>query len=569
MASPLAGGDMGVGMMRAMPVMAAFTAIKKDYLDSLEGKEGEEWEKALHECHERAAPKALEIAKANGGIYNKAAQFVSSLQGGAGDHSVPKEFTSVLSELTDHVPPKPLEVIDEVFKEDFGKSATDLFKEFNPEPIAAASLAQVHIGMLHDGTRVAVKVQYPKLRENMAADFSVMETMASQIKPAGFDLSWLVADFKVSLAMELDFISEGKNTNTLRHVLKHRDRVVIPKVLWEFSSRRVLTMELITDMIKCHPPQLLKDNGFNPYEVGKLIASTFAEITLKYGVVHGDPHAGNVYLRKHPTLGGPQLVLLDHGLHHCVDKKTRHKLCDVIVSCLKRDKPRIKKTSEYFAGPLYRYFPLILSPWFIFGASLTAEDVHAAIHRKLPPDVTLEDVGNFLVGLHDHGTNMLGVLHAMGYTRGMLNEIDFPERHRLLAWAEFAVEGLDTDFEVQGAPSTAAQKAEMDKQLVQQAQTAGNKNTDENNESDKAGGSWKPAYPTFDVPTQHSLAVKWHVKCVQAQVYIIWMVLATFERFLPLVKRFPSLINVVNKLNFFVLGIVLFVFPVVLAFLMF
>jgi len=117
------------------------------------------------------------------GIYIKAAQFVASLQGGAGDHGIPKEYVRVLQELMDHAPHVPFEEIDSVFVEEFGKGSAELFQEFEEEPLAAASLAQVHKAKTHDGKTVAVKVEYPGLWQMMASDFGVFHTMAGQIKP--------------------------------------------------------------------------------------------------------------------------------------------------------------------------------------------------------------------------------------------------------------------------------------------------------------------------------------------------------------------------------------------------
>ena len=113
-------------------------------------------------------------------------------------------------------------------------------------------------------------------------------------------------------------------------------------------------------------------------------------------------------------------------------------------ACVARDVAGTKKQSVRFAGnELHRFFPLILSPWFVFGSSdLKAADLKAAARGALPPGVKLADIGKFLVSLHDEsGTNMLGVLHSLGYTKGILNELKFPETLRLRAFGKYAAIG--------------------------------------------------------------------------------------------------------------------------------
>ena len=159
------------------------------------------------------AQECLELAKQNGGIYNKAAQFVASLQGGAGDAGIPKAYIEALAVLTDKAPFRPFEDMDACFAEEFGMSAKEAFAEIDETPIAAASLAQVHRAVTKDGRTVAVKLQYPWLKHHLSSDFAVFSMFGQQIKPGGFDLSWLVRDFQVSLTAELDFTGEADNAS--------------------------------------------------------------------------------------------------------------------------------------------------------------------------------------------------------------------------------------------------------------------------------------------------------------------------------------------------------------------
>ena len=208
-------------------------------------------------------------------------------------------------------------------------------------------------------------------------------------------------------------------------------------------------------MTRCNDVAALKNAGFDPKRVGAALASVFSEMVFVHGHVHGDPHAGNVYVRERPpnpvsasarrgVEKEPQIVLLDHGLYHDLSDTVRADFCALVNACVRRDARGTRKQSTRFAGKeLCRFFPLILSPWFVFGSpDLRAADLKAAARGALPPGVKLADIGAFLVSLHDEGgTNMLGVLHSLGYTKGILNELRFPESLRLRAFARYAALG--------------------------------------------------------------------------------------------------------------------------------
>ena len=442
-------------MGRAMAAMALFEKAKKAYLALDEvGPEGSPERVAAKEAlHVSTAQECLELAKQNGGIYNKAAQFVASLQGGAGDAGIPKAYIEALAVLTDKAPFRPFEDMDACFAEEFGMSAKEAFAEIDETPIAAASLAQVHRAVTKDGRTVAVKLQYPWLKHHLSSDFAVFSMFGQQIKPGGFDLSWLVRDFQVALTAELDFTGEADNAERCAFELRGRPDAHVPEVIREFTSGRVLTTSFVDDMTRCNDAAALRRAGFDPRRVGAALASVFSEMVFVHGHVHGDPHAGNVYVRERPNRNAalssskekePQIVLLDHGLYHDLSDATRTEFCALVNACVRRDAPGTRNLSARFAGKeLCRFFPLILSPWFVFGSpDLRAADVKAAARGALPPGVKLADIGAFLVSLHDEGgTNMLGVLHSLGYTKGILNELRFPESLRLRAFARYAALG--------------------------------------------------------------------------------------------------------------------------------
>eukprot|EP00927_Polykrikos_kofoidii_P059932 TRINITY_DN55021_c0_g1_i1.p1 TRINITY_DN55021_c0_g1~~TRINITY_DN55021_c0_g1_i1.p1 ORF type:complete len:539 (-),score=96.38 TRINITY_DN55021_c0_g1_i1:176-1792(-) len=444
-AAPVA-PDYNLGMMRSMLAMNQFQAMKAEYEAVLAKfpEASDERTAALQPLHEKGADAALALARQNKGIYIKAAQFVASLQGGAGDAGIPAVYVNRLKVLTDQAPSAAFADMDAVLLEELGGRAHDLFAEFDETPIASASLAQVHRAKTKQGVEVAVKVQYPSVKKELASDFAVFEQLGSQIKPGGFDLLPLVRDFKEFISKELNFDGEIYNSEKVKAQFAGVKNVKIPTAYRDLSSSRVLTQEFVRPLIKCNDPVALRDAGLNPLDVGNLLATVSARMALVHGFIHGDPHSGNVYARPSSTSPGKaELVVLDHGLYHKIESKQRLDLCSLVNACVTRDGAGMRRLGEKFAGPLHRFFPLILSPLFVFGGSLTIGDVQAALEGRLPPDVSLRDVGSFLVGLHDAQGNagMLGVLHSFGYTRGLLNNIGFPEALRVKAFARGAIQG--------------------------------------------------------------------------------------------------------------------------------
>ena len=161
----------------------------------------------------------------------------------------------------------------------------------------------------------------------------------------------------------------------------------------ELCSPRVLVTRFVPGLCRVNSAAAITASGLHPAQVAALLADVAAEMALQAGRVHGDPHAGNVYVRRLPG-GGPQLVMLDHGLHHTLSEELRLRLCRLVAACVRGDGAAMRPLAVSFAGEAVgRFFPLLLSPWFVFGTMPTAADVEAARRGALPPGVTLQDVG--------------------------------------------------------------------------------------------------------------------------------------------------------------------------------
>jgi predicted unusual protein kinase regulating ubiquinone biosynthesis (AarF/ABC1/UbiB family) len=264
----------------------------------------EDWELQ----HRRGAGRVLDAAAALGGTLIKAAQFASSRP-----DLLPAPYIERLSELQDRVPPQPWTVIEWVVSREIGRPVSEAFAEFDPEPVASASIAQVHRARLADGRQVAVKVQYPGIASLIEADLSALEGIfkaISRLEPS-INLQPILDYLRWTLPMELDFRREAQAIADLKNAMSHRDDVLVPEVVEGMNTERLLVMEFV-EGVKVTDREGLITAGIDPRRLAELLIEVYAEQLFQRGVFHADPHPGNLFVQPGPN--GPVLVLLDHGL---------------------------------------------------------------------------------------------------------------------------------------------------------------------------------------------------------------------------------------------------------------
>ena len=211
------------------------------------------------------------------------------------------------------MPPQPWPFNDGAVSREIGRTVSEVFREFDPEPIAAASISQVHRARLQDGRTVAVKVQYPGIKSLVEADLTALESIfgaISRLEPS-VRLQPILGYLRWTLPMELDFRREAEAIADLKNAIGHRDDVVIPEVVEGLNTERLLVMQFV-EGIKVTDRDGLVAAGIEPRRVAELIIDVYAEQLFKRGVFHADPHPGNLFVQPGPE--GPVLVLLDHGL---------------------------------------------------------------------------------------------------------------------------------------------------------------------------------------------------------------------------------------------------------------
>ena len=212
------------------------------------------------------------------------------------NYLLPTEWTTTFIPLQDKCPVSSFESIEAMFLDDTGEPIQAYFSEFNPIPIGAASLAQVHLATVKEtGQKVAVKVQHPALGQWATLDLALTRFTFSTLKRffPEYDLEWLSSEMEYSLPQELDFNLEGQNALRAKEYFSHKPELplVIPDVLW--AKKRILVMENISG---CRPDDLafLDANGIDRDEVSAALSRIFNEMIFGKGApLHCDPHGGN------------------------------------------------------------------------------------------------------------------------------------------------------------------------------------------------------------------------------------------------------------------------------------
>ncbi len=248
----------------------------------------------------------------------------------------PTEYVEELSKLQDRVPAFSYEQVQEIIKTDLGRSITDLFHSFDPIPLAAASLGQVHRAQLKSGEEVVVKIQRPGLRKLFEIDLSILKgiTQYFQRHPdwgRGRDWLGIYEECCRILWEEIDYLNEGRNADTFRRNFRSEDWVMTPRVYWRYTSPRVLTLEYLPG-IKISHYEALEAAGLDRRRLAHLGAKAYLHQLLNDGFFHADPHPGNIAVSPEGTL-----IFYDFGMMGQVQTVTRERLMITFMGVAQRD----------------------------------------------------------------------------------------------------------------------------------------------------------------------------------------------------------------------------------------
>nr|XP_057933953.1 aarF domain-containing protein kinase 1 isoform X1 [Doryrhamphus excisus] len=340
---------------------AATTAvISYDYLTAFKYVDHgtEEYWALKSKVHRRSAERLRDLCCANRGTFIKVGQHLGAL-----DYLLPEEYTTTLKVLHSQAPQSSKEEIQQVIREDLGKELSELFVFFDEKPQGAASLAQVHKAVLHDGRTVAVKVQHPKVQRQSSKDILVMEVLVRAVHWLfpDFAFMWLVEEAKKNMPLELDFLNEGHNAETVSNMLTHFPFLKVPVIHWDLSTKRILTMEF-AEGGQVNDREYMNAHGIDVNEISQNLGKIYSEMIFIHGFVHCDPHPGNVLVRKCPKSKKAEIVLLDHGLYQVLQPDFRMNYCRLWQALISGDMSGVERYSRKLgAGDLYPLFACVLT----------------------------------------------------------------------------------------------------------------------------------------------------------------------------------------------------------------
>ncbi len=256
------------------------------------------------------------------------------------------EYTRELRKLQDRVPSVSIEAIREVIAAEFGRPAEALFAEFSTEPLAAASIAQVHRGRLHSGEEVVIKVRRPQITALIETDIDILEGLANLLErhlgeETIFDPPALVKEFRRTIERELDFNRERHTIDRFRENFAGLDKVYVPRTYPECCGETVLTLEFI-DGIKVSEIDLLRQAGYDLPTIAANGADAILEQILVHGLFHGDPHPGNIFI-----LPDNVVCFIDYGMVGRLDQELTYHLAEILTSILQRDIERLVSVLLY------------------------------------------------------------------------------------------------------------------------------------------------------------------------------------------------------------------------------
>ncbi|NBU20260.1 AarF/ABC1/UbiB kinase family protein [bacterium] len=249
---------------------------------------------------------------------------------------LPESYIEEFTHLQDRVQPLSFDVVRSVIESELNKKLEDAFLDFKKEPLAAASIAQVHEAVLLSGEKVVVKVQRPEIDKMIETDVSLLAFMASLLEKYVPETriigpSTIVEEFFQTLNYELDFVVEANNIKKITENTADTPEIVLPKVYKHLSTHRILTLEKF-EGIRVNDLKALDAAGIDRKKIVEIGARTFFKWVMMDGLFHGDLHGGNLFI-----LPGDRLGIIDFGIVGRLSQKSRDQLTNMVISLITED----------------------------------------------------------------------------------------------------------------------------------------------------------------------------------------------------------------------------------------
>ena len=259
---------------------------------------------------------------------------------------IPLEYVEELGQLQDKVPPFSSEYAIAVIEEELGKPIYTLFRDFESIPLAAASLGQVHKARLHTGEDVVVKVQRPSLEQLFNLDFEILHRLVrflnrffSQVRK--YNLEAIYREFFEILYLEIDYIHEGKNADRFRVNFQNHGQVIVPKIYWQYTTKKVLTLEYLPG-IKIDDRASLEASHINTKSVIQLGITCYLKQLLEDGFFQSDPHPGNMAVSPRG-----EIIFYDFGTMTEIKAIAQDQMVKTFFAVLKKDTNEVVQTLIY------------------------------------------------------------------------------------------------------------------------------------------------------------------------------------------------------------------------------
>ena len=253
---------------------------------------------------------------------------------------LPPEYLTELSKLQDAAPSVPFRAVRKVLLAELGHPIEKAFLSFNPEPLAAASIGQAHAATLVDGTEVVVKIRRPGVVEQVHEDLEILKELATAASrhwefADRYDLVGIVNEFSETLRAELDYIREAHNAERFAANFTCENKIHIPRVYWETTTSRVLTLERIRGT-KINDLVGLDKQGIDRRELAEFASDVVMKMVCENGFFHADPHPGNFFIEPGGSIG-----LIDFGMVGILDERMQEHLADLLICINHQDADRL------------------------------------------------------------------------------------------------------------------------------------------------------------------------------------------------------------------------------------
>ncbi|WP_138420606.1 ABC1 kinase family protein [Aquibacillus sediminis] len=358
---------------------------------------------------------------------------------------IPKSIIVELEKLQDQVSAVSYHEVTTIVEQELGMEVDQVFREFEPEPLGAASIGQVHQAVLKTGEHVAVKVQRPNIDKRIKTD---LEILLQLVLMAEHRMEWvarykvrdMIEEFSNTILAELDYTVEGQNAEKIARQFADDATIRIPSVYWELSTNKVLTMEYVKGN-KLNELEQLGQQGFDRKQLAERLTHAMLQQILMEGFFHGDPHPGNITVLPNETI-----VFIDFGMVGRLTPEMRNHLVSLVIALMRQDSERmIKVITKMGIVPVdvdmrrlridvdqvrERYYDIPLSKVRIGEAVHDLFSIAQRHQIQIPSDFTL--LGKALLTLEgsveklDPGFNMMQVAEPFG--RKLLQQRYHPKK---------------------------------------------------------------------------------------------------------------------------------------------